>query len=67
MDGDGFDPHLAGGADHPQRDFLKLVSLGERRAIALWRGLALGGAGGSALLWRLKDRIDRGFIARGRC
>ncbi|MBW7055980.1 FAD-dependent oxidoreductase [Paracoccus bogoriensis] len=52
---------------HPQRDFLKLVSLGERRAIALWRGLALGGAGGSALLWRLKDRIDRGFMARGRC
>ena len=62
---------LAAGRDlrahHPQRDFLKLVSLGERRAIALWGGLALGGASGSALLWRLKDRIDRGFMARGRC
>lgn len=44
----------------PQDDFLKLVTLGERAAVAEWHGLTLQGR----WLWRLKDRIDRGFMAR---
>ena len=47
-------------AFHPQRDYLKIVSLGGRYALAEWHGIALQGA----WLWRCKDRIDRGFIAR---
>ena len=43
----------------PQRDYLKLVSLGDRRAVADKFGLQ----GGGAWLWRLKDRIDRRFMA----
>ena len=43
----------------PQRDYLKLISLGETRALADWHGLALQGR----WLWRWKDRIDRGFMA----
>lgn len=53
---------LAGGAMrafHPQRDYLKLVSLGDRRALADRSGLR----GGGAWLWRWKDRIDRRFMA----
>ncbi len=54
---------LAGGrmrSFRPQRDYLKLVSLGTRTALAdkwglLWHGRAA---------WRLKDRIDRRFMAR---
>ena len=44
----------------PQRRFLSLLSLGERRATAD-RGpfIATG-----AWVWRWKDRIDRGFMAR---
>ena len=43
----------------PQRDYLKLVSTGDRRAVAdKWR-LPLDGA----WLWRWKDRIDRRFMA----
>ena len=45
---------------HPQRDYLKLVSLGRREAVADKFGLRSGGA----WLWRLKDRIDRKFMAK---
>lgn len=43
----------------PQRDYLKLVSLGDKAAVADKFGLRSGGA----WLWRLKDRIDRKFMA----
>ncbi len=44
----------------PQRDYLKLVSLGGKVALAdKWR-LSLA----SPWLWQLKDRIDRKFMAR---
>ena len=42
----------------PQRDYLKLVSLGDKRALADKSGLRLKGAS----LWWLKDRIDRAFM-----
>ena len=42
----------------PQRDYLKLVSLGDRSALAEKWGLAAQGPA----LWRLKDRIDRRFM-----
>ncbi len=45
-------------AFHPQRDYLKLISLGERSAVAEKFGLAFSGA----WLWRWKDRIDRAFM-----
>ncbi|MBL9048709.1 MAG: selenide, water dikinase SelD [Tabrizicola sp.] len=45
---------------HPQRDYLKLVSLGGKSALAEKWGLALAGPA----LWRLKDRIDRRFMDR---
>ncbi|PKQ11232.1 MAG: selenide, water dikinase SelD [Alphaproteobacteria bacterium HGW-Alphaproteobacteria-1] len=54
---------LSGGrthAFHPQRDYLKLISLGEKSALAEKMGMAFGGP----LLWRLKDRIDRKFMAQ---
>ena len=42
----------------PQKDYLKLVSLGGKRALAeKWRMRPRGKA-----LWRLKDRIDRTFM-----
>lgn len=43
----------------PQGDHLKIIALGGRRALAEWRGLVLRGA----WLWRVKDRIDRRFMA----
>ncbi|SFR00007.1 FAD-dependent oxidoreductase [Poseidonocella sedimentorum] len=45
---------------HPQADYLKLISMGERRAIGQRFGLTLDGA----WVWRWKDRIDRRFMAR---
>ena len=54
---------LSGGATRPfrpQRDYLKLVSLGERKAVAEKLGVAFSGR----LLWRWKDRIDRAFMSR---
>lgn len=45
---------------HPQGDYLKIVSLGAKTALAEWRGLSLQGR----WLWHLKDRIDRRFMAR---
>lgn len=47
-------------AFHPQRDYLKLISLGARSALADKWGLRSGGA----WLWRMKDRIDRKFMAK---
>ncbi len=44
----------------PQRDYLKLISLGDRSALADKWGLRSGGA----WLWRMKDRIDRRFMAK---
>ena len=45
---------------HPQRDYLKLVSLGGKEAVADKFGLRSGGRA----LWWLKDRIDRAFMAK---
>ncbi|MDR7123266.1 selenide,water dikinase [Pseudorhodobacter sp. 4114] len=44
----------------PQRDYLKLVSVGGKVAVADKFGLRSGGA----WLWRLKDRIDAKFMAK---
>lgn len=44
----------------PQRDYLKLVALGGKAAVADKWGLALA----APWLWRLKDRIDRAFMER---
>ncbi len=43
----------------PQRDYLKLVSTGGKGAVADKFGLRSGGG----WLWRIKDRIDRKFMA----
>ena len=56
---------LCGGrlrAYRPQRDFLALLNLGGGEAIAAKWGVAFRGRGA----WRLKDRIDRRFVARFR-
>ena len=42
----------------PQRDYLKLISLGEKSALAEKFGTARAGP----LLWRWKDHIDRKFM-----
>lgn len=44
----------------PQRDYLKLISLGAASAVAEKWGVSVSGP----RLWRLKDRIDRAFMAR---
>ena len=44
----------------PQKDYLKLVSTGGKDAIASKYGLIHAGP----LMWRWKDRIDRGFMNR---
>ncbi len=43
---------------HPQKSYLKLISLGGRSAMAEKYGLAPA----APLLWRWKDRIDRAFM-----
>lgn len=56
---------LAGGGlrrYRPQRDFLMLLNLGERRALGAKWGIAVAGP----RVWRLKDRIDRRFVERFR-
>jgi selenide, water dikinase len=45
-------------AFRPQRDYLKLVALGDRSAVADKWGLSLHGP----RLWQVKDRIDRQFM-----
>ena len=45
---------------NPQKDHLKLISLGQQSALADKWGLRLGGP----WLWRTKDRIDRRFMAK---
>lgn len=45
-------------AYRPQRDYLKLVSLGRKSALAERFGVSLSGP----WLWRWKDRIDRRFM-----
>ncbi len=47
-------------AFQPQKDYLKLISLGGQAALADKWGLRAGGP----WLWRLKDRIDRTFMAK---
>ncbi len=42
----------------PQRDYLKLISLGEQSALADRFGISMAGP----LLWQWKDRIDRSFM-----
>ncbi|NDW00240.1 selenide, water dikinase SelD [Salipiger sp. PrR002] len=44
----------------PQRDYLKLISLGRKSALADKGGLALSGP----LMWRWKDHIDRKFMRK---
>lgn len=44
----------------PQRDFLTLIHLGDRKALAAKWGLCQTGSH----MWRLKDRIDRRFMQR---
>lgn len=54
---------LTGGARknwRPQKDYLKLISLGEQSAMAEKFGLTLTGS----FMWRWKDRIDRAFMDR---
>lgn len=46
-------------AYHPQADYLKLISLGDQRALADKYGIAFRGAS----VWRWKDGIDRRFMA----
>ncbi len=46
----------------PQRDYLKLISLGGKAALAQRSGRSLAGT----LMWRWKDRIDRRFMSRFR-
>jgi selenide,water dikinase len=60
---DNLRAQLSGGPTrpfHPQRDYLKLISLGGKVAVAEKLGLAFSGR----LLWRWKDRIDRAFMAK---
>ena len=53
---------LTGGttrAYQPQKDYLKLISLGEKSALAEKWGRTVSGP----LLWRWKNRIDTKFMA----
>lgn len=50
--GDPLTPYI------PQTDYLKLVSLGGKRAFGEKNGLSAAGH----LVWRVKDRIDRSFM-----
>ena len=44
----------------PQKHHLKIVSLGGKSGLAIWRGAHVAGP----WVWRWKDRIDRRFMAR---
>ena len=55
-------------AYRPQRSWLALISTGDRRAVASrgrW-GLGASTGGVGELIWRWKDRIDRGFMDKFR-
>ena len=52
------------GAFRPQARYLKLVSLGAREAVANRSRLAPSWLAPRRATWRLKDRIDRRFMAR---
>ena len=43
---------------HPQSDYLKLISLGGKQALAEKQGIAISGR----WMWRWKDHIDRKFM-----
>ncbi|HUP30211.1 MAG TPA: FAD-dependent oxidoreductase [Usitatibacter sp.] len=49
-------PHI------PKPRYLSLVSTGDRHAVAAWDGFSASGR----WVWRMKDRIDRAWIARYR-
>ena len=49
-------------AYRPQRNYLALVSTGERHAVGMWNGFAWQGR----WAWRWKDRIDRRFVEKYR-
>ena len=44
----------------PQRDYLKLISLGGKRAVADKAGFRVAGS----LLWKLKNKIDQDFMVK---
>lgn len=44
----------------PQRQYLALIGLGDRRAVASWAGLCWT----ASWLWRWKDQIDRAFMTQ---
>ncbi len=46
----------------PQTGFLSILNLGDGRALMHWKGLVVEGG----LVFRLKDWIDRGFLAKYR-
>lgn len=46
----------------PQEDYLKLISLGGKKALAAKWGRSFAGTGLKAPLWRWKDQIDRKFM-----
>ncbi|TCL10138.1 selenophosphate synthase [Shimia isoporae] len=48
----------------PQEDYLKLVSLGGKRALAAKYGKTFSGTGLKAPLWRWKNHIDRKFMRK---
>lgn len=45
---------------HPQKDYLKLISLGDKRAMGSKWGITLSGRS----LWQRKDKIDTDFMHR---
>ena len=44
----------------PQRDFLSILNTGDGRALLRYKGLTSW----SRWAWRLKDRIDRGYMRK---
>ncbi len=45
---------------HPQKNYLSLIGTGDKSAVASYGAVGWS----SALLWRMKDRIDRSFMQR---
>jgi hypothetical protein len=44
----------------PQKDYLAIISAGNKTGILQYKGIALTGV----LVWKLKDYIDRSFMKR---